>query len=326
MTPRFDFAILGAGAIGSILGAHLARAGHSVVMLVRENRARQIDSQGLRIRGLSDFTQPVASLVDTSMLGSARVLVVAMKTHGTAQALAPLRGAQIDTVFSIQNGVAKNELLADAFGSERVLGSLANTSGELLPSGEVLFTRNINLMLGALPDRDGATAHSIAQQIDAAGVRSKAVPDIVTREWSKFAAWAGYMMLSVTVRTVTWKYLVDPDSALLLARLVREVGVLAAASGVPLTDDSMLPVVSMCSGSERQAVDAVIRAGRDFESRSPEHRMSSLQDLEAGRALEVEDTLGYAVRRAASLGLSLPLLEASYRLAASIDRTNRRSV
>jgi len=318
--PRFDFAILGAGAIGSILGAHLARAGHCVVMLVRENRARQIDAHGLHISGLSDFKQPVATLVDTAKLGSAKVLIVAMKTHGTAQALAPLRDAQIDSVLSIQNGLAKNELLADIFGSERVLGSLANTSGELLPSGEVIFTRNVNLLLGALPGGDHALAHEIARQIDASGVRASAVSDILSREWSKFAAWAGFMVLAVAIRSSTWKYLVDPDSAALLAKLVREVGLLAAASGVQLTDDSMLPVASMCTGGEDEAVAAVIRAGHEFKSRAPDHRMSSLQDLDAGRALEVEDTLGYAVRRASALGLTLPLLDASYRLAASIDR------
>ncbi len=53
-----EFAILGAGAIGSILGAHLAHAGHSVVMLVREQRAQQIRSDGLRIKGLVELTFP----------------------------------------------------------------------------------------------------------------------------------------------------------------------------------------------------------------------------------------------------------------------------
>ena len=316
----YDFAILGAGALGSILGAHLARAGHSVAMLVRENRARQITAQGLRIRGLSEFDQPVTALAASPSFVGARVLIVAMKTQGTAEALVPLRDVPFDTVFSIQNGVAKNELLEDVFGPARVLGSLAITSGELLASGEVLFTRNLNLMLGRMSGDNAAAAHEIAAQIDAAGVRSSAVPDIVSREWSKFVAWVGFFILSVTVRTSTWKYLADPDSALFLARLVRELGSLAHAVGVPLTDESLLPVASMCSGSEEQAVAAVMRAGNDFKTRTPDHRMSSLQDLDAGRSLEFEDTLGYAVRKAASFGLQLPLLEGCYRLAASIDR------
>ena len=53
----------------------------------------------------------------------------------------------------------------------------------------------------------------------------------------------------------------------------------------------------------------------------PTHRMSSLQDLEAGRPLEIEETLGYAVRRARELQQPVPLLDSLYHLAAAIDRT-----
>jgi 2-dehydropantoate 2-reductase len=77
----------------------------------------------------------------------------------------------------------------------------------------------------------------------------------------------------------------------------------------------------MCQGTEQQAVAALLQVGQEFQSNSPEHRMSTLQDLEAGRALEVEATLGYAVRQARQLGLNLPLLDAGYHLAAGIDRS-----
>lgn len=318
---KVEFAILGAGAIGSILGAHLARAGHRVVMLARERRAVQVQREGLRIKGLVEFSVPVQTIIDASQLRGADVLIVAMKTSGTAAALEPLRRVDIGAAFSIQNGLMKNEQLIAAFGADRVLGSLANTSGELLPSGEVLFTRNVNLLVGELAGGDSSSAQKIAGTIDAAGVRASAVPDILSREWSKFAAWAGFMVLSISTRAVTWKYLVDPDSALLLARLVREVGSLAKACGVQLTDQSLLPVAAMCRGSEREAVDVVMKAGREFMTNAPDHRMSSLQDLEAGRPLEVEETLGYAVRKAAELKFPLPLLEAFYHLASGIDRT-----
>lgn len=317
---QFDFAILGAGAIGSILGAHLARAGHSVVMLVREQRAQQIKEHGLRVTGLATFSQPVATLTDYSKLHHAGVLVVAMKTQGTQPALESLRATRVDTAFSIQNGLLKNQLLSDVFGEQPVLGSLADTSGELLASGEALFTRNVNLYVGDMTGQSRARAQEIAGQIDASGVRSTAVVDIRSREWSKFAAWAGFMILSVTTRLSTGKFLADPGSALIVARLVREIATLADACGVELTDESMLPVATMSRIEEQQAIEAVITVGRTYESKVPGHRMSALQDLDAGRALEVEGTLGYAVRKAASLKLHLPLLEASYHLAASIDR------
>src|SRR5687767_24435 len=207
MSSRTDFAILGAGAIGSILGAHLARAGHSVVMVVRERRAQQLRAGGLRIRGLAEFDIEVPVLTDATQLQRAGVLIVAMKTMGTATALQPLHKTQIDSAFSIQNGVFKNDHLVAAFGRDRVLGSLADTSGELLPSGEVLFTRNINLLVGELSGELSPRAESIASTIDRSGVRSTAVPDMLGREWSKFVAWTGYMTLSVATRSVTWKYL-----------------------------------------------------------------------------------------------------------------------
>ena len=69
---------------------------------------------------------------------------MATKAIGTAESLKPLADAKIGYAFSVQNGVLKNELLEAAFGADHVLGALANMSGELLPSGEVLFTRNVS--------------------------------------------------------------------------------------------------------------------------------------------------------------------------------------
>jgi 2-dehydropantoate 2-reductase len=60
------FLILGAGAMGTIFGAHLARAGHSVAMLVRERRAQQIIADGLRLTGLDEFSVRVPAISDAS--------------------------------------------------------------------------------------------------------------------------------------------------------------------------------------------------------------------------------------------------------------------
>jgi 2-dehydropantoate 2-reductase len=319
---RTEFAILGAGAIGSILGAHLARAGHSVTMLVRERRAAQLRSDGLKIKGLSEFAMPIDVLTDASELRGADVLIVAMKTPGTAEALESLRASDVGVAFSIQNGMWKNDALARVFGAGRVLGCLANTSGELLPSGEVLFTRNVNIYVGELPAGSSDRAERIARTLDAAGVRSTAVPDVLSREWTKFVAWAGLMLMSITTRAVTWRYLSDPDCALVLVRLVREVAGIAKAAGVPLiTEDTLLPLQGILGDSEDAAVQAVLKAGRHFQSNSPDHRLSSLQDLQAGRPLEIQETLGYAVRRAQELQQPVPLLDALYHLAVAIDRT-----
>lgn len=321
---RAEFAILGAGAIGSILAAHLARAGHSVAVIARGERARAVERDGLRIRGLTDLSVRVTVVTDPSQLQAADTLIVAMKTHGTEAALERLRNARVGAALSIQNGVLKDELLARAFGADRVLGALADTSGELLPSGEVLFTRNVNLPLGELAGGISARARRIAGLIDEAGVRSTAVADIVSLEWSKFAVWLGLMSMAVSMQSVSWRYLVDADCAQVLIRLSREVAALATAQGIALVDGAAaLPLRTILEAPEQDAIEAVRKAGEQMRSRAPNHRMSALQDLEAGRPLEIEETFGYAVRKGRELGLSLPLLETCHHLVAAIDRIRR---
>jgi len=322
---EFDFAILGAGAMGSIVGAHLARAGQRVVMLARGARAAHLEKYGLTIGGLAQFSTPVHTLREPGALVSATTLIVAMKTPGTAEALRSLAHARFELTLSIQNGPLKNELLAQTFGGERVLGALADASGELLPDGTVLFTRNVSVYVGELGGGISPRSQRLAQLLDAAGVRAVATDEIQSLEWSKFCAWVGLMALSVATRAVTWKYLVDEDAALLLARLVREAGALARALGIALTDRAVLPTASICTSPESAAVELVRRAGEEFHRTAPGHRMSSLQDVEAGRPLEVNETLGYACDKARQLSLDLPLLECFRRLIAAIDRTRRAS-
>ncbi len=317
---KFKIAVLGAGAIGSIIGAHLARAGHSVAMLARGRRADYIETHGLELRGLVELSTPVTVLRDPAALQAAEILIVAMKTPGTETALAGLRHADVGVAFSIQNGPVKNELLGAAFGVERVLGSLADTSGELLADGRVLFTRNVNILLGELSGASSPRAREVAATIDASGVRATAVPDILSLEWSKFATWVGLFALSVLTRSVTWRYLVDPDAALVMVRLTREMERLAHGLGIKLTDEANLPAASLCRGPEASAVEILVKRGRVFETTSPEHRVSSLQDLNAGRPLEVHETLGYAVRKAAEHGVPTPLLDGFYRVISALER------
>jgi 2-dehydropantoate 2-reductase len=193
----------------------------------------------------------------------------------------------------------------------------------LRPDGSVLFTRNVLTVIGEL---DGAMSHraeSIATTIDRAGVRTRAVDDIVTREWSKFCGWAGYMTMAVATRAFSWKFVTDPDGALLIARIVREVGALARARGITLSDDSILPIASMCQGSEQQAADAVIHKNRDMQATAPLHRISSLQDFEAGRDLELEETIAVALQQAREFKVPMPVLESLYHLCRSVERIRR---
>jgi 2-dehydropantoate 2-reductase len=317
-----EFAILGAGAMGSILAAHLARAGCSVTVLARGKRVAQIENEGICLTGLSQFTQPVRVVRDPANL-RAEVLIVAIKGPdvGTILKLIPLQ--PISAALSIQNGLEKDELLSNAFGSRRILGALANTSGEMFADGKVAFTRNAGIYIGELDGATSGRAAQIVAAIDGSGVRAQVSNQILSLEWSKFAAWAGMMVLAVTTRAPTWKYLQEPSAAKLIAQLAAEISHIARALGIKLTDDSVLPVASMCAGTETEAANLVMRLGAQFEQSAPQHRMSALQDLNTGRSLEIEPTLGYAHRLALKLRVSDPTLEACLSLTRAIDKTQR---
>src|SRR4030081_2360623 len=104
------------------------------------------------------------------------------------------------------------------------------------------------------------------------------------------------------------------------------MGALAGALGIGLSARSILPAASICASSEAQAVAAIRKAGREYRANAPGHRMSALQDLEAGRPLEVNETLGYASVKARELGLTLPLLDAFALLLTGLDRARRDAV
>ena len=318
-----EFLVLGAGAMGSIIAAHLLRAGHEVALLARGARAAQLARAGLTLRGLAEFTVPVAPLTDPAALRRAGTLIVATKTPGTAAALAALPHVALECACSVQNGVLKDEQLAAAFGRVAVLGALADTSGELLPDGAVLFTRNVNILVGELDGSVSVRATRLAATLEAAGVHAAARPQIVSLEWSKFCGWIALTALAVSTRAVTWKFLTDPDGARLLVQLLREMGALAAALGIPLTDESILPVARLCAASEAEAVAILEAIGERYRREAPQHRLSALQDAAAGRALEVHETFGDALARARARSLRLPLLEYFHALLVAIDRIGR---
>jgi len=126
--------------------------------------------------------------------------------------------------------------------------------------------------------------------------------------------------MAVATRVVTWKFMTDPDAALIVARTVREMGALAHARGITLSDESILPVESMCRGSEADAAAAVLRMNANLKNVAPMHRVSSLQDFDAGRPLELEETIGHALREAERLNISMPVLQTLYHLDRSLER------
>jgi 2-dehydropantoate 2-reductase len=308
--------ILGAGALGSIIGGHLARAGEEVTIIARGQRAAYVQQHGITLTGLTDFTVPVAVTTEPQMVREADVLVVAVKTYDTEPALASVSHLKVGSVLSIQNGVLKNEQLAHTFGWEKTLGAAVVLSGEVTPAGLVRFTLNEFFALGELPEGTSARAQALVSALGRAGIRAEAAAQIRTVEWSKYALFMSWMAPAVLTRLETYKFLISPDTAAIVVQLLQETARLAARLGIALEDRGPLPVKTLCGMPVAEAVTTIRRFGAVMEAQAPAHKLSTLQDLERGRRLEIEETLGYAVRKGAELGVPLPTVDTCYRLIA----------
>ena len=312
--------ILGAGALGSIIGAHLARAGEEVTIIARGERATYLRQHGITLSGLADFTVPVAVTTEPRTVREADVLVVAVKTYDTEPALESVSHLEVGSVLSIQNGVLKDEQLVHTFGRDKALGAAAVLSGGVTPAGPVHFTVNEYLVLGELPSGLSPRVQTLVAALANTGIRAEAVPQIQSVEWSKYALFIGWMAPAVLTRLETYKFQSHPETAAVVARLIRETGLLAAKLGIPLEDRGPLPVKTLCGVPLAEAIATIRRFGTVMEARAPAHKLSTLQDLERGRRLEVEETLGYAVRRGEELGIPLPTMDTCYRLIEGMNR------
>jgi len=312
--------IVGGGALGSILAAHLGRSGERVTLVARGKRADHLERNGVAITGLEEFKVPVTIARTPSDVRDVDLLILATKTYDTASALEGTRFSRPPLAFSVQNGVQKNIDLANVFGADNVLGAAASISGEVRFDQVTAFTVHDSLQVGELNGIMSERLSTVVALLSRAGIKAREVTDISAVEWSKYALYSSAMAPAVLTRAPTWQPTSDPDAALIVARIVREISMLAKAQGITLKDDGIVPVGSVSRAELNDAVEIVRKVGDFFRKNAPGHKISALQDLERGRRLEVDATLGFAVRLAAEKGLSVPTIETCYRLSMMLDR------
>jgi 2-dehydropantoate 2-reductase len=308
-----NIVILGAGALGTVLGAHLARAGEDVMLLARGNRAAFLQEHGATITGLVDFTVPVRVVTDPSHVHDADVLIVTVKTYDMAAALKSIKHMQVESVFSLQNGVLKNEQLAQTFGWDKVLGAMTHFSAELLPTGTVRFRTNHGVYLGELPAGTSPRVQTLGDLFERVGIVVQVTPHIQSFEWSKYVAWVCLMAPAVLTRFESYKMLQDPQMVSITAALLHEMAQLATSHGIPLHDIALFPTKTLSQLAFDDTVTYIRQIGDRWASLMPTAKVSTLHDLEQGKRLEVEETLGYAVRQSAALEACPKKLRVSHR-------------
>ena len=316
--------IVGAGALGSLYAAYLARDGHDVSLVARGERAQALDRHGIPVTGAEDFTARCAIVTKPQQLRSADLLILATKTYDTAGALQSLRDLMVASAFSVQNGVQKNEALAQAFGPAAVLGAISMIGGELLPAqgdtpGAVRYTRAGMTTIGEISGGESSRVDEVVAAMKRAGLIAQASDRITSVEWSKFVSWSGASAMAVLTRQPTWRFLLDPDTALLATRVMRETAAVAQHRGIPLID-AALTSAALLHHSEAEAVKITQAFAENLKATAPALRQSILQDAERGRRLEVNETLDYTLSLANRFNLPAPTLELCCRVLRMVSR------
>ena len=319
-----NFVIVGAGALGAIYAAYLARAGHQVSLIARGERAAALAKHGIGIVGEDSFSVHCDIVTQPETIRHADVVIVAIKTYDTAQALAPLRGLSVKSALSVQNGVLKNQQLSDVFGAQATLGAIGMLGGDVLPAegdrpGAVRYSVVGPTVIGEPAGGESSRVKEIVNTFEQSGLKARASDEITSVEWSKFVAWSGFSTVAVMTRLPTWRFMLDPDTALIAARVMRETAAVAIRHGIIL-QDSGFTSAAFINGSEEDSVKAVQSYGENRRVNAPGFRQSILQDADRNRRLEVNETLDYTLKLAAELGVPTPTLDLCCRVLRVVSR------
>jgi len=291
--------VVGAGVIGSLYAAHLGRVAEVSVLTRREEHARALGEQGLRVSGKSDFVARVAATADVGTLPDFELGILATKATELEEAAARLEGRfPRATLMTVQNGLGAEEIVR-RFGDWPLVSAVTFMSGTRHGDAHVEYVLDTETWLGPYETTPLETVEVVADLLVRSGLKAMALRDVRPAQWSKLIFNATVNGVAALTRLPHDAHFADRAEPWHLGHLVHELVEegkrVAKAAGVPLHDDPWeMNVMATRRGSA--------------------HYPSMLEDVEARRATELELINGSLVREARRVGVSAPLHEAIYAL------------
>ncbi|ROQ93179.1 ketopantoate reductase family protein [Desulfosoma caldarium] len=287
--------VVGAGAMGCLLGARFAMAGAHVLLLdVDVLHVEAIQRHGLRLIELNGDEKIVpieASFAPVpSKLGADLVLVM-VKSYATGEALRLVHSQSITpgTVFlTLQNGLGNAEKLADLVGPERVLVGVTAQGATKEGPGVVRHGGVGPTFFGSFSGFTPPNLEKIVNLFVASGLEASYRQDIDRLLWQKLCVNVGINAITALCGLTNGQIPAMPPARLLCEAAVREVLRVARAEGVRLDEDEL---------------DHVLAVAKATGS----NRSSMRQDVEGRRPTEIEAINGAVVRYAQKHGLSAPI-------------------
>ncbi len=292
--PRVSESILvaGAGALGSVLGGLLARAGRAVTLLGRRAHLDAVGRDGLLVDGLfgTHRVRGLACVTDVAELrGPFDVVLLTVKAYDTATMAAAVAPhlARDGVLICLQNGLGNVEAAAAAVGAPRVLGARVIFGNEVVAPGHARVTVFADPVLIGSPDpadaRRQAAAARWAAALAAAGVPAEPTDAIVPALWAKVFYNAALNPLGALLGLRYGELAENLDTRAVMDAVIDEAFAVACAAGVALR--------WLDAGAYRAEF-----YGRLVPATAG-HRSSMLQDLERGRRTEVDAINGYVAAR-----------------------------
>lgn len=322
--------VVGAGAIGGLLGARLAQAGHPVSLVARGPHLAAIRERGLKLiqGGEEIVAKGLAATDNPAELPPHDVILLALKAHQIAAVVDDLPGLFTDAgvLVTLQNGIpwwyfqkldsgaeyagrAVNSVdpggaLARAIDPERIIGCIAYPAAVVAEPGVIRHIEGSRFPVGEPDGADSERVGRVARMLTGAGFKSPVLPDIRAEIWLKLWGNLCFNPISALTHASLEAICRFPASRDLAAVMMREAQAVAARLGI----DFRVSVERRIQGAER--------VGR--------HKTSMLQDVEAGKALEIDGLLGAVIELAEMTGTEVPALKSIYACASLLDDTIRR--
>jgi 2-dehydropantoate 2-reductase len=297
--PACDFsktphiAVVGAGAMGCYFGGVLLQAGHQVTFIdVNPKQIATINLQGLILdtdEGRSEL--PAIAALASDVEQPADLVILFTKTLHTEGAMQSIRHLLTpdSVILSLQNGLGNAERIALYHDKSRIAIGTTLVPADLQSPGHVISHGPSNSQM-----MDAETTHpewidSIARLFNRAGLATELDPDIHTAIWSKVAFNAALNSICA-VTGATPGRIAETEAAIELARnVVHETVLVGQANGIHLDETYVWNNVEMAMKEH------------------PDHKPSMLQDIEYGRATEIDAINGAIAKAAINTGLSTPV-------------------
>jgi 2-dehydropantoate 2-reductase len=313
--------IIGAGALGSLLGFYLCARAEVWLLSHQQAHIEAIAAHGLRCEreGVEETRHPRIT-GDPTAIGPCDVVLVLVKSHQTARAAeqarqllnekggtrndeskAPFIVPRSSLIVTLQNGLGNREILAAVLDERRVGQGVTTLGATLLGPGRVRHAGQGPTLFGTAPDRAGMAA--LAGLFEACGLPAELTDDLDGLVWGKLVANAGINALSALLRVPNGALAATPQARALVGRAAAEAAAVAAARCVrlPYAD----PAAHALAIAEATAAN----------------RSSTLQDVLRGSPTEIDAINGAVAREGQRLGVPTPVNALLAELVAALEAT-----